>query len=261
MTSYRARIGTQSVELPMVRVNDHLTIALLMTIDQGVRFATTAGRDLAAAFRSTAPEIVVSVATLGIPVAIEVTRALSLDSYVILQKSRKIHLGDALREKLVSITSQGVQTLLLDRARIPDLAGRRTVFVDDVISTGASTRAALRLLDRAGADVVGIGALLTEGEMWRSALGERARLVTSLGSIPVFTRRGRERGAPRNRRAVHDSGGHLTSNLPGQCKERCIRSDATPTSNQNPWATPDSAGTIHAVSPFSGSPIETSPCR
>lgn len=35
--------------------------------------------------------------------------------------------------------------------------------------------------------VVGIGTLLTEGEVWGTTLGERTHLVTSLGSIPVFT--------------------------------------------------------------------------
>ena len=165
-------------------------IALLMTIDRGVRFMETAGADLAARVRADRPEIVASAATLGIPVAIECTRALGLDDYLILQKTPKIHLGDALAEDLQSITTAGSQRLLLDRARVPAVAGRRVVLVDDVIATGGSIAASLRLLRAAGAVVVAIGALLVEGTAWKDVLGDDRALVRSLGRIPSFRRSG-----------------------------------------------------------------------
>jgi hypothetical protein len=58
-----------------------------MTIDMGVRFTATAGAELARPLGPTRPDCVASVATLGIPVAVEVTRALGLDDYLILQKT------------------------------------------------------------------------------------------------------------------------------------------------------------------------------
>ena len=58
--------------------------------------------------------------------------------------------------------------------------------VDDVISTGGSTKAALNLLRRVGAEPVVVGAVVTEGAHWRSYLGEDAKLVQSLGAIPLF---------------------------------------------------------------------------
>ena len=58
--------------------------------------------------------------------------------------------------------------------------------VDDVISTGASTGAALRLLRSVDANVVAIGTLVTEASLWREALGDDASCVHALGSIPVF---------------------------------------------------------------------------
>ena len=54
-----------------------------------------------------------------------------------------------------SITSDKPQRLLLDRRQIPLLQGRRVVVVDDVIATGASMAAAMRLVRRAGATVLG----------------------------------------------------------------------------------------------------------
>ena len=68
-------------------------------------------------------------------------------------------------------------------------AGRRVAVVDDVISTGASVRAALTILRRVGAEPVVIGAMLTEASTWREALGDDAALVHALGGIPVFRRK------------------------------------------------------------------------
>ncbi|MGO8861576.1 MAG: phosphoribosyltransferase family protein [Acidimicrobiales bacterium] len=184
--SYATTVGSQAVELPLVALSDELTIALLICVDLGVAFAEVAGRELADLMRPANPEIVVSVATMGIPLAIEASRALGLDDYVILHKTPKIHLGETWSEPVTSITTEAAQRLRMDPARVPAVRGRRVAVVDDVISTGASTLAALRLVRRTGADPVVIGTLMTEGSLWRSTLGADAHLVRSLGSMPLF---------------------------------------------------------------------------
>ena len=188
--TYRVAIGTQQIELPLVPINPDVAISLLMTIDRGVKFMERAGAELADLVRNDRPDIVATAATLGIPLAVEVTRSLGLDDYIVLQKTPKIHLHDALVEPLSSITTDSEQVLRLDRARIPALAGKRVVLVDDVVATGGSLAACLRLLRAAGANVVAIGVLLVEGTGWRGALGADAAMVQSLGSIPSFTRDG-----------------------------------------------------------------------
>jgi adenine/guanine phosphoribosyltransferase-like PRPP-binding protein len=185
---YRTKIGGQDVELPLVPIADDLAIALLITVDHGVRFAEQAGRELAELLAPFDADVVVSVATMGIPLAIEVTRALGLDDYIILQKTPKIHLQDAISEPVTSITTGAPQKLLFDRSRISVAAGRRVAVVDDVISTGASLIAAMNILRRVGAQPVVVGAMLTEASTWRVALGDDAALVHSLGGIPVFRR-------------------------------------------------------------------------
>ena len=92
--TYRATVGSQAVDLPLVQVADDVTIALLICVDHGVAFSETAGLELADLLRDAEPDVVVSVATMGIPLAIEVTRALGHDDYVILHKTPKIHLGN-----------------------------------------------------------------------------------------------------------------------------------------------------------------------
>jgi len=185
-SSYTVDIAGMDVELPLVPVSETLAISLLIDVDRGVKFLDHVGKHLAALFAQDRIDIVVGAATLGIPVAIEVTRYLGLDRYVILQKSPKVHLADALTESLQSIASVGKQRLLLDRQAIPLLAGKRVLLVDDVVATGSSLSAAIRLVRKAGGNLAGIGVILTEAHEWRSVLREDATLVRGLGHIPQF---------------------------------------------------------------------------
>ena len=184
--TFSVEIGSQRVELPIVSLSEQLALALLITVDMGVEFMSQAGAELADIIRPYDVDIVATVATMGIPLVVEVTRHLGLDQYVILHKTPKIHLADAVSEPVRSITTDAEQRLLFDRARIKDVKDQRVAIVDDVISTGAATGAALRLLRGVGADIVAIGTLVTEASLWREALGEDAQKVRALGSIPVF---------------------------------------------------------------------------
>jgi adenine/guanine phosphoribosyltransferase-like PRPP-binding protein len=183
---HRVSVGSQTLDLPLVEVAPAVSIALLISVDHGIGFAETAGRELAEELAPLGIDIVASVATMGIPLAIEVTRALGLDDYAILHKTPKVHLADAIEEPVRSITTDRPQRLLFDRARRHVVAGRRVAIVDDVVSTGSSSRAALNLIRRVGGEPVAFGALLTEGGLWRQTLGDDAALVRALGAIPLF---------------------------------------------------------------------------
>jgi adenine/guanine phosphoribosyltransferase-like PRPP-binding protein len=186
MQTYVVDIAGEPVTLPIVPINERLAISLLMVIDMGVRFGEQIGKALAARLGPLKPDIVVGAATLGIPVVIEVSRALGLDHYIIAQKSPKIHLADALVQEVQSVTSAGKQRLMLDRRAVPLLAGRRVAVVDDVVATGSSLAATLKLVRAAGAEIVGAGVILTEGHDWKTTLGADAGLVQGLGHIPQF---------------------------------------------------------------------------
>jgi len=167
MQIYTVDIAGELVTLPIVPINQKLAISLLMVIDMGVRFGERIGQALADHLRPFKPDIIVGAATLGIPVVIEVSRALGLDQYVIAQKSPKIHLADALVQELESVTSAGRQRLMLDRRSVPLLAGRRVAVVDDVVATGSSLAATIALARAAGAQIVGAGVILTEAMIGR----------------------------------------------------------------------------------------------
>jgi adenine/guanine phosphoribosyltransferase-like PRPP-binding protein len=184
--TYAAKIAGEKFRLPIMQLNERRAISLLMVIDMGVRFGDMVGKAIAKRFAASKPDIVVGSATLGIPIAIEVSRRLGKDLYVILQKSPKFHLADAMVEEVRSVTASSPQRLLLDRRSITLLQGKRVLIVDDVVATGSSMAAAIRLVRRAGGEVIGAGVVLTEGHSWRAALGRDAELVASLGHIPQF---------------------------------------------------------------------------
>lgn len=184
--TFRATIGTQVIDLPIVELRDDLAVALLISVDLGLAFCERAGAELAAVLDGEQIDVVASIATMGIPFAIEVARALGHDQYVVLHKTPKIHLKDAVAEPVRSITTDAPQRLLFDRARIAMVQGRRVAVIDDVISTGSSVAAALRLLRRVDAVPVAIGTVATEGDAWQGTLGDDASLVRSLASLPLF---------------------------------------------------------------------------
>ena len=187
--TYTVTMGSQTVDVPIVEVAPDIGIALFITFDNGVGLLERSGQELAERLAPYEPDIIATNATCGIPVAIEVSRALGLDDYLVLQKTKKIHLADAITRPLRSITTDTTQELRLDRARQHLVQGKKVVIVDDVISTGTSVQAAAGLVRAAGGEVSAIGVLLAEGAAWVDLLGPAdAALVESLGTIPVFSR-------------------------------------------------------------------------
>ncbi|MDP3898810.1 MAG: phosphoribosyltransferase [Mesorhizobium sp.] len=138
--------------------------------------------------RSSAPDIVVGVPTLGLPLAEGVARRLGHARMVALGTSRKFWYEDGLSQPLSSITSPGHQKrLYLDPRMLPLLAGRRVAVVDDVISSGSSMLAVLTLLGSAGIAPVAILAGMLQGAAWRALLGDfdagiEARIAAALTS-------------------------------------------------------------------------------
>jgi len=101
--------------------------------------------------------------------------------YVILRKSYKPYMGNAIQSETLSITTGQPQTLYLDEKDKELIEGSKVIIVDDVISTGSTLQGMRLIMEKAGADVVAEAAILTEGE--RAKWSD----IISLGHLPVFS--------------------------------------------------------------------------
>jgi len=125
-------------------------------------------------------DVLVTAEAKSIPLA----HALSVATgkkYIILRKSYKPYMGDALKSETLSITTGEPQTLYLDEKDRVLVKGRLVVIVDDVISTGSTLQGMRMILEKAGAHIAAETAILTEGERAKWAD------IHALGHLPVFT--------------------------------------------------------------------------
>lgn len=145
---------------------------------------------MAAQWRDAAPAVVVGVPTLGLPLANAVARRLSHGRMVALGISRKFWYDDALSEPISSITSpEKGKTLFLDPRMMPLLAGRKVLLVDDVVSTGTSLAAVLRLLAKVDVTPLGISVAMAQGTRWRDVLPD-PDLVRGAICSPILAKSG-----------------------------------------------------------------------
>ena len=79
-----------------------------------------------------------------------------------------------------SITTDAVQTLIMDGVEGEQIRGKRVVILDDVISTGESLRAVEELCSAFDANVVAKAAVLAEGD------AAKRDDIVFLGEIPLI---------------------------------------------------------------------------
>ena len=132
-------------------------------------------------------EIVVGLPTLGLAFASEVAERLGQPRYVPLGYSRKFWYDDALSEPVSSITSPDAgKKLRLDPNLLPLIEGRRAVLIDDAISTGATTLAAVRLLQKVGVEIAGMVVAMKQTNRWQAST--TALPVRAVFGCPLFQR-------------------------------------------------------------------------
>lgn len=178
MEYYPVTVAGVERRLPLMEVAPGVRIAVLNILGD-TELVQAAARALAPRLPTEA-EYLVTAEAKSIPLAY----ALSLESslpYVVLRKSYKPYMGEALSAETLSITTNKPQTLYLDAKDRHAIQGKRVVLVDDVISTGSTLQGMRLIMQKANAHVIAEAAIFTEGD--------RARWsnVIALGHLPVFT--------------------------------------------------------------------------
>lgn len=135
---------------------------------------------LAERLRELDADVLVTAEAKSIPLIYALSVDMGLE-WVVLRKSYKPYMGDALDAETLSITTGETQTLYLDEKDLDLIKGKRVLLVDDVISTGSTLQGMQLVVNKAGGNIVGQAAIFTEGE--RAKWGN----VIALGHLPVFT--------------------------------------------------------------------------
>lgn len=166
-------------ELRLFQIKPGLRIAILNILGD-TELVEACAKALAEKLQAVDYDVIVTAESKSIPLAYALS-AKTQKPFIVLRKSYKPYMGDALQAETLSITTGAPQTLYLDEKDIDTIRGKRVIIVDDVISTGSTLQGMRLLLDRAGATVAAEAAILTEGERakWRD--------IIALGHLPVFT--------------------------------------------------------------------------
>ena len=158
---YPITIAGITRDLPLCRVTDDLYIGAFVMFGD-VEMTVTAAEQLLK--RAPAFDVIVTAEAKGIPLAYEMARQSSKYHYIVARKYPKLYMKNVVATKVRSITTDREQTLYLAQDEAEYLKGKRVLIVDDVISTGESLYAVEKLVEEAGAAVVGRMAVLAEGD-------------------------------------------------------------------------------------------------
>ena len=103
------------------------------------------------------------------------------DEYFLARQGPKAYMSGVFEVNVKSITTMGVQKLVIDTADAEKIRGKRMLILDDVISTGESLRAMEELVTQAGGIIAGKMAVLAEGDA-----AKRDDIIV-LAPLPLFT--------------------------------------------------------------------------
>ena len=177
--TYAIEIAGLKRELPLFEIKPGLKIAILNILGD-TELVQACVRELGKKLKDTNFDVLVTAEAKSIPLAYALAVEMK-KPYVVLRKTYKPYMGEALTAETLSITTGQPQILVLDEKDREGLKGKNAALVDDVISTGSTLQGMRMLMEKAGAKVAAEAAILTEGEraQWTHIL--------SLGHLPLFT--------------------------------------------------------------------------
>ena len=175
--TYEMDIAGLKRDLPLCRVTDDLYIGAFVIFGD-VELTVHCATELLK--RAPDYDYLIAPEAKSIPLLYEMARQSGAEKYFLARKKAKAYMTGVFSVDVTSITTQGVQTLVIDTEDAKQMEGKRILLLDDVISTGESIRAVEELVKKAGGIVAGRMAILAEG-----AAAKRDDIIT-LGALPLF---------------------------------------------------------------------------
>jgi len=174
---YEIDIAGMKRNLPICKVTDSLYIGAFVMFGD-VELTVHCAEKLL----KLAPEYdyIIAPEAKAIPLLYEMARQSGAEKYFVARKKAKAYMQGSIEVNVQSITTAGVQTLVLDKADADMIRGKRILILDDVISTGESLRAVEELVNAAGGNIVCRMAVLAEGDAFNR------EDITVLAKLPLF---------------------------------------------------------------------------
>ncbi len=142
------------------------------------------GRLLASAFAKKDIEVVMTVATKGIPIAYAVASYLNVP-VVIVRRDSKVTEGSTVSINYVSGSSKRIQTMVLSKRSLAE--GSKVLIVDDFMKAGGTVNGMINLLEEFKAELAGI-AVLVESENIEERLVDEYLSLVRLSNVDVKER-------------------------------------------------------------------------
>ena len=165
-------------DLRLMEIKPGVRIAILNILGD-TEFVNAVSKALAERLADKRIAYLVTAEAKSIPLAHALSTEMKLP-YIVLRKTHKPYMGDALQSETLSITTGKPQTLYLDEKDRKLVTGQRIALLDDVISTGSTLQGMRLIMNKAGAEIVAEAAIFTEGDraQWYD--------IVALGHLPIL---------------------------------------------------------------------------
>lgn len=176
--TYPVTVAGVNRDLRLFEIKPGVRIAILNILGD-TELVQAASKELAELLYPRKPDVLVTAEAKSIPLAHTLSVEMGIP-YVVLRKSYKPYMGDALQSETLSITTGAPQTLYLDEKDRLLVNGKNIAIIDDVISTGSTLQGIRLIMDKAGARITAEAAIFTEGDraQWHD--------IIALGHLPVW---------------------------------------------------------------------------
>jgi adenine phosphoribosyltransferase len=175
--TYTVHVAGLTRHFPLFEVAPGVRIAIFNMLGD-THIVKAAAAVLAERLKDSKATALVTAEAKSIPLIYEMSALMGLP-YIVLRKTYKSYMGDAIKAETISITTQKTQTLYLDEKDRALIQGHDVILIDDVVSTGSTLEGMKNVIEKANGRVSEIAAVFTEGDAdWSH--------VIALENLPVF---------------------------------------------------------------------------
>lgn len=103
-----------------------------------------------------------------LPLAQSLCTYLGEKEFVVFRKGVKAYMLNPIQTQVKSITTDSVQTMVVDGKDAEKIKGKKVLVIDDVVSTGGTFHSMNELLSQLNCEIVGYSAVLKESEDFKA---------------------------------------------------------------------------------------------